>query len=95
MSDLEQNIKRINDKLQQLLKNYQLLQKENSRQNELIKQLKEAKEKDVQQITTLQEKISILKAATGKMNEADKKAFEKNINQYIREIDKCIGILSE
>jgi DNA repair exonuclease SbcCD ATPase subunit len=95
MSDLEQNIKRINDKLQQLLKNYQLLQKENSRQSELIKQLKEAKEKDNQQITTLQEKISILKAATGKMNEADKKEFEKNINQYIREIDKCIGILSE
>ena len=95
MSDLEQHIKRINDKLQQLLKNYQLLQKENSRQSELIKQLKEAKEKDDQQIATLQEKISILKAATDKMTEADKKAFEKNINQYIREIDKCIGILSE
>ena len=95
MSDLEQHIKRINDKLQQLLKNYQLLQKENSRQSELIKQLKEAKDKDTQQITNLQEKISILKAATGKMKEADKKEFEKNINQYIREIDKCIGILSE
>jgi ElaB/YqjD/DUF883 family membrane-anchored ribosome-binding protein len=95
MSDLEQNIKRINDKLQQLLKNYQQLQKENSRQSELIKQLKEAKEKDNQQITNLKEKISILKAAAGKMNEADKKEFEKNINQYIREIDKCIGILSE
>jgi hypothetical protein len=95
MSDLEQHIKRINDKLQQLLKNYQLLQKENSRQSELIKLLKEAKEKDNQQITNLLEKISILKAATGKMNEADKKEFEKNINQYIREIDKCIGLLSE
>ena len=95
MSDLEKNIKRINDKLQQLLKNYQLLQKENKRQSELLKELQEAKEKDKQNITTLQEKITILKAATGKMNEADKKAFEKNINQYIREIDKCIGILSE
>ncbi len=95
MSDLEQHIKRINDKLQQLLKSYQLLQKENSRQNELIKQLQESKAKDNQQITALQEKISILKAAAGKMNETDKKAFEKNISQYIREIDKCIGILSE
>ena len=95
MSDLEKNIKRINYKLQQLLKNYQLLQKENKRQSELLKELQEAKEKDKQNITTLQEKITILKAATGKMNEADKKAFEKNINQYIREIDKCIGILSE
>ncbi|MFM6925097.1 MAG: hypothetical protein ACKOU7_06310 [Ferruginibacter sp.] len=95
MSDLEQHIKRINEKLQQLLKNYQLLQKENARQSELITQLKAAKEKDNEQITTLHEKISILKAATGKMTEADKKEFEKNIKQYIREIDKCIGILSE
>ena len=95
MSDLENHIKRINIKLQQLLKNYQLLQKENSRQSELITQLKETKEKDSQQITALHEKISILKAATGKMNETDKKAFEKDISQYIREIDKCIGILSE
>ena len=95
MSDLEQNIKRINDKLQQLLKNYQLLQKDNRRQSDLIATLQEAKEKNDQQITGLQEKVTILKAAAGKMNEADKKEFEKNISQYIREIDKCIGILSE
>jgi len=95
MSDLEKNIKRINDKLQQLLKNYQLLQKENKRQADLIAALQEAKEKDSQQISLMQEKITILKAAAGKMNEADKKAFEKNISQYIREIDKCIGLLSE
>ncbi|MBL0199888.1 MAG: hypothetical protein IPP81_06840 [Chitinophagaceae bacterium] len=95
MSDLENHIKRINDKLQQLLKNYQLLQKENQRQSELIATLQQTKEKDKEQITALQEKVTILKAATRNMNEADKKAFEKNINQYIREIDKCIGILSE
>ena len=95
MSDLEQNIKRINDKLQQLLKNYQFLQKDNKRQTDLIVALQEAKEKDNQQLTALQEKVSILKAAAGKMSEADKKEFEKNISQYIREIDKCIGILSE
>ena len=95
MSDLENNIKRINSKLQQLLKNYQLLQKDNQRQSDLIKELQEAKANDRLQITALQEKITILKAAAGKMNDADKKAFEKNISSYIREIDKCIGILSE
>ncbi|MBK8609966.1 MAG: hypothetical protein IPL84_08460 [Chitinophagaceae bacterium] len=95
MANISENIKRINEKLQQLLKHYQLLQKENKRQTELIAALQQAKEKDVQLIVSLQEKISILKAAAGKMNETDKKAFEKNINQYIREIDTCIGILSE
>lgn len=95
MSVLETNIKRINDKLQQLLKNYQVLQKDNERQSKLIAALQEAKEKDWQHIKELQEQVSILKAATGHMNEADKKVFEKNISQYIREIDKCIGLLSE
>ena len=95
MSDLEQHIKRINDKLQQLLKNYQQLQKDNERQGRLIDTLQQAKEKDMQQIAELQEKVSILKAASGQMNDADKKEFEKNINRYIREIDKCIGMLSE
>lgn len=95
MSELEQNIKRINEKLQQLLKNYQLLQKENSRQTELIKTLQGAKQKDEEIINELRQKVMVLKAVTRKMNEADKREFEKNISKYIREIDKCIGILSE
>ncbi len=95
MSVIEQHIKRINDKLQQLMKNYQQLQKDNERQGRLIDALQQAKVKDLQLITGLEEKISILKAASGQMNDVDKKEFEKNINRYIREIDKCIGILSE
>lgn len=95
MSDLEKNIKRINDKLQLLLRDYQQLQKDNQRQTILIEELTKTKEKSSQQIKTLQEQVGILKAATGQMNDADKKAFEKHINQYIKEIDKCIGILSE
>lgn len=95
MSNLEQNIKRINDKLQHLLKNYQQLQKDNQRQHKLIEELTQEKQKDKDLVADLQQKVSVLKAATGQMTEVDKKEFEKNINQYIREIDKCIGILSE
>ena len=95
MAVLEDNIKRINDKLQQLLKNYRLLQKDNERQSTVITTLHQEKEKDSQQLTTLKEQVNILKAAAGNMNDADKKAFEKNISRYIREIDKCISLLSE
>ena len=95
MAVLEDNIKRINDKLQQLLKNYRLLQKDNERQSTVITTLQQEKEKDAQQLATLKEQVNILKAAAGNMNDADKKAFEKNISQYIREIDKCISVLSE
>lgn len=94
MAAISENIKRINDKLQQLLKNHQQLQKDNERQTKRIKELQENLEKDRNHLLILEEKVSILKAATGKMNDKDKKAFEKNINQYIKEIDKCIGVLS-
>ncbi len=95
MPVLEENIKRINNKLQQLLKSYRFLQKDNERQNKLIVELQGSKEKGARHIVALQEQVNILKAAAGQMTETDKKAFEKNISQYIREIDKCIGLLSE
>ena len=81
MSVLEQNIKRINDKLHQLLKNYNLSKKDNEQQGKLIAALQQEKEKDAQQITMLKEQVNILKDAAGQMNETDKKDFEKNINQ--------------
>jgi cell division septum initiation protein DivIVA len=94
MSDLQSNIKRVNDKLQKLLRQYTQLQKDNERQSRLIKDLQETKEKQASMITTLQQQTAVLKASAGQMEGADKKAFEKHINQYIKEIDKCIGLLS-
>ena len=95
MSELESNIKRINDKLSRLLKQYQQLQKDNERQTKIIKELQETKEKNTQTIAELQQQADILKASAGQMPAQDKKAFEKHINNYIKEIDKCIGLLSE
>jgi hypothetical protein len=57
--------------------------------------LKESHENDLFRIAQLQQQVGILKSATGQMSESEKKAFEKIINQYIRELDKCIGLLSE
>jgi poly-D-alanine transfer protein DltD len=95
MAELELNIKRITDKLQKLLKQQQLLQKDNERQSRLIATLQQEKDSNTQTIAALQQQAAILKASTGQMSAVDKKGFEKNINQYIKEIDKCIGLLSE
>ena len=43
----------------------------------------------------MEQQAVILKSAAGKMNEKDKKVFEQQINQYIKEVDKSIGLLSE
>ncbi len=95
MTDLQSNIKSINEKLQKLLKRHLQLQKDNERQSRLIKELHQTKEKNTENINQLQQQVSILKSAAGQMTEADKKAFEKHINQHIKEIDKCIGLLSD
>lgn len=95
MAELEEQFKRINNKLQQLLKQHLLLQKENEKLKETLKTVQLSKDQDTEQITRLQQQVSILKTSIGQMTEPDKKAFEKKINQYIKEIDKCIGLLSE
>jgi hypothetical protein len=95
MSDLEEHIKRVNTKVQHLLKQWQLSQKVNAQLTNEVKSLKETHESDLIRIAQLEQQVYILKSAAGQMSESDKKAFEKHINQYIREIDKCIGLLSE
>lgn len=95
MPTLSENINRINSKLQQLLKQYQLLQKENEQLTQSIKELKISQENNLLRINQMEQQAGILKSAAGKMNEKDKKTFEHQINQYIKEIDKSIGLLSE
>jgi cell shape-determining protein MreC len=95
MSNTEQHLKRIQEKLQQLLKQYAVVQKEN---NKLKEQLETSQHKiwtQQKNADELKQQVSILKASAGEMNEADKKEFEKRINGYLKEIDRCITLLGE
>jgi len=95
MSSLEMHIKIVNEKLQQLLKKNTSLQKQNEMLNAEINVLKE-KEKDYKTtIEAISQKANILQAASGNMSEQEQKEFEKRIDRYIKEIDKCIRILSD
>jgi regulator of replication initiation timing len=95
MSTTEQHLKRIQDKLQQLLKQHAAVQKENSK---LKEELDAAQAKiAIQQKSAdeLKQQVSILKVSAGDMSEADKKEFEKRINGYLKEIDRCITMLGQ
>lgn len=94
MSLGETQLKRIQDKLQILLKQHDTLQKENKW---LRKELSDNKLQSTQQqknIDQLKQQVEILKLNAGEMNEEDKKQFEKRINGYLKEIDRCIALLS-
>jgi phage shock protein A len=95
LEKLELHINQVNSKLQTLLKRYSALQKQNLEQQEQLEKMKTQLEANEQKIKTLEEQQYILKAAAGSLNATDKKAFEQTISKYIREIDKCIALLSE
>lgn len=95
MSDLEIQLKRIQDKLQQVLKDYSGLQKENLRLKEELDKNRTQSFAHQQNIEDLKQQVDVLKITSGDWNEGDKKEFEKRINSYIKEIDRCIALLSE
>jgi catalase len=95
MNNLETHIKLVNDKLQLLLKTYVSLKKENEILKSKIKNYHQKEEVYKSSLHDLDQKVNILKAASGEMSETDKKEFEKRINLYIKDIDKCIGLLSD
>lgn len=90
-----EQFKRVTTKLQELVKKYDLLKKENER---LRAELIPAKEREVvflEQIASLEQRVMVLKAGTGKMDESDRKELDKRIHTYLKEIDKCISMLSD
>ena len=92
---MEENLKRILDKAQQLQRLHKTMQQENER---LRKSLTETTEKYNQaqaQIEQLRTQLDAMRLNAGELNVADKKEIEKKLNGYLKEIDRCIALLSE
>lgn len=95
MTQVELKIKRIQEKLQLLLKQHTALQKENLKLKEELAAAAQLKETQQKNIEELKQQVQILKLNAGEMNGADKKEFEKRINGYLKEIEKAIILLGE
>jgi chromosome segregation ATPase len=93
--EAELRVRRIQDKLQLLLRQRDLLQKENGRLKEDIRQLQEELLDRTTKLEQYQQQVEILKATQAAMSEEEKRALEKRLGQYIREIDRCIAMLGE
>lgn len=92
---LENQVKSLHQKIQLLIKQQSGMLKEHDRlkaENQVNKKTIEAQQAVIAQ---LQQQVELLKIGTGNWNEQDKKNFEKRINSYIKEIDKCINLLSQ
>ncbi|HVI49391.1 MAG TPA: hypothetical protein VM802_31285 [Chitinophaga sp.] len=99
---LEQYIQRIEEKLQLLVKKHLQLQAENASLKEEVITQQETLLQQQQVIHGLEEKLQLSKlaAAAGggvaiaEENEAFRKEVRSRINDYIKEIDRCIALLN-
>jgi hypothetical protein len=95
MTQQEQQLKQIYEKLQLLLKQYNSLQKENGKLKEEIQEFKSHHTNHKEELDHLRQRTQILQSSKSEMSSEEKKAFEKRLNNYVKEIDRCIALLNE
>jgi septal ring factor EnvC (AmiA/AmiB activator) len=94
-NQVEDQIQRIQDKLQQLLRQRDLLLKENGKLKEELRRTQEGQAEDNRRLEQLRQQVEVLRVTKTAMSEGEKREFEKRLGQYIREIDRCIALLGE
>ena len=95
MQQADEQIRRIHQKIQQLLKQQASLQKTNLELKQEVNGLRKEREQYLVSLDEMHQQLAVLKAAKSQLSDDEKKAFEKRLGQYIKEIDRCITILSE
>jgi small-conductance mechanosensitive channel len=91
---IENKLKIIIEKLVLLTKQNAAFAKENESLKNQLEETKLATEKALAQIDILQSRLDTRKYSQALMTPEEKKSFEKKVNGYIKEIDKCIALLS-
>ncbi len=94
MVELDLQIKSIQDKLQLLVKQHQLLQKENGKLKKELEKATLLNTEKEQSLQNLQQQLDVLKLGSGNLDQAEKLALGKRIDAYLKEIDKCLALLN-
>jgi hypothetical protein len=92
--DIDARLKAIQMKLQQVLKQYQLLQKENVQLKKELQKSQQNNADKTEQLQVLQQQVDVLKLGVSGWNDQEKEELEKRIDVYLKEIDKCIALLN-
>lgn len=91
---IEEKIKQIQEKLIQLCRKNAAIEKENAALKQALDEQKASVENAATSMEAMQQQLDIAKYSNTQMSTEERKAFEKRINSYLREIDKCIALLS-
>lgn len=90
MKETLKNVDELYEKINQLLKSYDLLKKNNDKILEDLNSMKISLLNKEDEIKSLKEKYDSLKFSNIIYNQSDKKLAKKKIRKMIDEIDNCI-----
>lgn len=93
---MKATIQRLYSKMESLIAKYESVNAQHKQSLIRIEDLLKELELREQAIKQLEDKNKILKLSTSIQSEqGDNKAARKNINELVREIDKCIALLNK
>jgi chromosome segregation ATPase len=95
MSELEEPIKNIEQKLKEVTRQYSVLKRENQRLQAEVQRLNDIIAQKEEELQRLRHQTDVLKSGIQHWQPEQRKLFVKRIDTYLKEIDKCIALLNE
>jgi peptidoglycan hydrolase CwlO-like protein len=93
MEDMQDQIQRIENKVQHLLKEYHSAQKEIQRLQKENLSLMAQLQSQTEKVNQMHQRVEVQKMMGSNMEEKAKKDLDKRINTYLKDIDKCLALL--
>jgi peptidoglycan hydrolase CwlO-like protein len=93
MTDINNHINQLHEKLQLLIKEYKQLQKDNKKLQKDITVLENEQTAKNLLLQQLEQKVTAVQITGGQWEDSQKQALQKKIDAYLKEIDKCLALL--
>lgn len=90
-----EHIARLAAKVARLVKEFKSLEKDNDKLRQEL-QRKSAEEEILRdRCRVMEQQLNLLMATSGQSSDLSRRDLEKQLNHYIKEIDRCISLLGE
>ncbi|MDO9157335.1 hypothetical protein [Sediminibacterium sp.] len=93
MAVLNEHITELQEKLQVLLKAYRQVQKENQRLEKELNSVQQLQLSNTAALSVLEQKLAAARMSSGSWDPEEKIKLQKQIDTYLKEIDKCLALL--
>jgi chromosome segregation ATPase len=95
MSEVQEHIISIESKLNLLLAKWKSVKKENEKLRKDLEERSNDLEEHKQKLQQMTLKVEFNNAQSSVASKESKASLEKKINEYIKEIDRCIALLGD